>query len=214
MITREDDAPPIVCVIHASLRRAASRPEVAERMNRLQGRAVLRSTVGPQAATIDFARGSVHVTHGVAADADLVISGDLDTMGRPAIAQAEGEPASPAIRGSPSVSPRCWRRHRPETWPEAVDELWSWAEGQDGRPDLLRVVCTDDGVEHVVGEPGGSRVEVHGPAWALLGVFTGADHVGAAALEGRVRVVAELAVLSTFVGVLARFMLGDEGGRR
>jgi hypothetical protein len=213
VITREDDAPPLVCVIHASLRRAAARPEVAERMNRLQGRAVLRSTVGPQAATIEFARGAVHVTHGVAAGADLVISGDLDTMGRPGAPKPKVAGVARHPRFALGVA-KVLEDPPPGTWPEAVDEMWAWSEGQDGRPQLLRVVCTDDGVEHIVGEPGGSRVEVHGPAWALVGVFTGADHVGAAALEGRVRVVADLATLSTFVGVLSRFMLGDEGGRR
>jgi hypothetical protein len=213
VITREDDAPPIVCVLHASLRRAASRPEVAEQMHRLRGRAVLRSTVGPQAATIDFSRGSVHVTHGVGADADLVISGDLDTMGRPGSPKPKVTGAARHPMFALGVA-KVLDTPPPETWPDDVDALWSWAEGRDGRPDLLRVVCTDDGVEHVVGEPGGSRVEVHGPAWVLQGVFSGADHIGAAALEGRVRVVSELAVLSTFVGVMARYMLGDEGERR
>ena len=80
-------------------------------------------------------------------------------------------------------------------------------------PGLLRVVCIDDGVEHVVGQPGGTTVEVHGPAWALVAVFTGADHLGAALIEGRVQAVADFGVMSTFIGVLTRFMLGEEGAR-
>ena len=98
-------------------------------------------------------------------------------------------------------------------WVGAVDELWSWAAGDPGRPGLLRVVCIDDGVEHVVGQPGATTVEVHGPAWALLSVFTGADHLGAALLEGRVQAVADFGLMSTFIGVLTRFMLGEEGDR-
>jgi hypothetical protein len=76
------------------------------------------------------------------------------------------------------------------------------------------VVCSDVGAERVVGRPGGTRVEVRGPAWALLAVFTGADHLGAAVMEGRVQVLADFAAVSRFVGVLTRYMLGDEGGGR
>jgi hypothetical protein len=44
-------------------------------------------------------------------------------------------------------------------------------------------------------------------------VFTGADHLGAALLEGRVQVLGDLPELSRFVGLLTRFMLGEDGGR-
>jgi hypothetical protein len=172
----------------------------------------LRSTVGPQAATIDFARGNVHISQGVARDAGVVIRADLETMGRP------GAP-KPKVTGAlrhPIFAfgvAKVLDAGTPGGWQTAVDDLWSWAAGRDGRPDLLRVVCSDDGVEHTLGAPGGTRVEVHGPAWALKGVFNGDDHLGAAMLEGRVRAVAEFAALTRFVGLLTHFMLGDEGAR-
>jgi hypothetical protein len=209
-ITQEEDAPPIVRILAASLRRAAARPDVAKRVGRLQGRVALRSTVGPQAATIEFSRGAVHVTHGVARNADLVIAGDLDTMGRPGAPKPKisGVARHPLLAVGVS---KVLDAPPPGGWPAAVDDFWSWAHDENGRPQLLRVVCTDDGGEHTVGQPGGSRVEVHGPAWALLAVFTGGDHLGAAVLEGRVQVVADFSELSRLVGVLTRYMLGDEG---
>jgi hypothetical protein len=209
LITLEDDAPPLVRILAASLRRTAARPGTARWIGRLRGRVALRSTAGPQAATIDFARGRVHVTRGVARDAGLVIRVDLETMGRP------GAP-KPKVAGAfrhPHFALGVAKvlGSAPADWQAAVDDLWSWGDGRGGQPQLLRVVCTDDGTEHVVGTPGGTRVEVHGPAWALKGVFNGDDHLGAAVLEGRVQAVADLAELSRFVGLLTHFMLGDEG---
>jgi hypothetical protein len=210
-ITQEEDAPPIVRILAASLRRAAVRPDVAKRVGRLRGRVALRSTVGPQAATIEFARGAVHLTHGVARDADLVIAGDLDTMGRPGAPKPKvtGAARHPLLAlGVGKVLDAPPRGG----WRAAVDDLWSWAHDEHGLPQQLRVVCTDAGDgEHVVGQTGGSRVEVHGPGWALLAVFTGGDHLGAAVLGGRVQVVADFPTLSRFVGVLTHYMLGDEG---
>ena len=65
MVTWERDAPPMVRMLGSSLRRAAARPDLAVRMRRLRGRVALRSTAGPQAVTIRFDRGRVHLTHGV-----------------------------------------------------------------------------------------------------------------------------------------------------
>jgi hypothetical protein len=103
---------------------------------------------------------------------------------------------------------------RPGGWPAAVDELWEWARADTGRPQLLRVVATDDRHEHSVGQPGGSRVELHGPGWALQGVFTGADHLGAALVEGRLSAVGDFPALTRLVGVTTRFMLGEEPAAR
>jgi hypothetical protein len=73
----------------------------------------------------------------------------------------------------------------------------------------LRVVDTGDGSERVVGAPGGTSVEIHGPAWALLAIFTGNDHLAAAVLEHRVQIVADFPALSRFTGLISTLMLGE-----
>ncbi len=70
-------------------------------------------------------------------------------------------------------------------------------------------MCTDDGEERTLGRAGGTSVEMHGPAWALLNVFTGGDHLGAAILEQRLQCVADFPVMSAFVGVITRLMLDE-----
>ena len=170
----------------------------------------LRSTVRPQAATIDFASGRAGDTAS-APDVDVLIEGDLEAMGRPG-RRSPRSAARSAIRGSRWGSARSSTPVRPVAGGETRGAV-GLGEGDHGRPGLLRVVCRDDGREHILGRPGGSRVEVHGPEWALVGVFTGADHLGAALMEGRVQVVGDISALSRFVGVLTRFMFGEEEGR-
>jgi hypothetical protein len=211
-VTWEEDGPPIVRILGASLRRAAKQPRVAVEMCRLRGRVAVRSTVDPQSATIRFDRGSVHVTRGVASDAEIIVSADLSTMGRPGSRKPRVSGAIRHPRLAVGVS-RVLDAPSPGGWPAAVDELWEWARADDRRPQRLRVVDTDDGREYIVGELGGIEVEVHGPGWALLGVFTGADHLGAALVEGRVRAVGDFPALTRLVGVTTCFMLGEEPAR-
>jgi hypothetical protein len=208
-ITTDDDAPPIVRILAATLRRTAAQPSLASQLDKMSGVVALRSIKDPQAATIRFDKGAVRVATGVADDADVVISADLDTMGRP------GAP-KPKVKGAARHLPLALAVSKvldppvPGGWRGAARELWTWAEGQRGRPDRMRVVCTDDGGELELGEGGGTTVEVHGPAWALTAALTGGDHLGAAVLEGRLKVVASLPVMSEMVGLMTALMLGEE----
>jgi hypothetical protein len=207
-ITLEDDAPPIVRILGGTLRRAAAQPKLARTMDRMTGRVALRSTVDPQAATIAFDRGNVRVTHGVDPNADVVISADLNTMGQPGAAKPKVKGAARhlglALRISKVLEPPT-----PGGWAGAAQDFWVRAADQPGTPDQLRVVCTDDGEQRMFGRDGGTIVEMHGPAWCLLNLFTGGDHLGAAILEHRVQTVADFPVLSAFVGVITRLMLDE-----
>ena len=207
-ITLEDHGPPIVHILGGTLRRAAAQPKLAKRMDKMRGRVALKSTTDPQAATISFDKGTIHVTHGVAPDADVVISADLNTMGRPGAPKPKVKGAARHLGFALGVS-KVLDPPTPGGWVGAVEEFWPRAASEPGRPDLLRVVCTDDGKEITVGQAGGTTVELHGPAWALLAVFTGGDHLAAAVLEQRVQIVADTPALSRFVGVITRLMLGE-----
>lgn len=208
-ITLEDHGPPIVRILGGTLQRAAAQPKLARRMDKLKGRVALRSTTDPQSATIHFANGRVSIEHGVHPDADVVISADLNTMGRP------GAP-KPKVKGALThlgLALGVAKVLDPPTrggWRGAVDEFWRWAADKPGKPDQLRVVCTDDDTDHVVGQPGGSTLEIHGPAWALINVFTGGDHLGAALIEQRVQMVGDIPTASPFIGVVTKRMLGEQ----
>lgn len=208
-ITTEHDAPPIVLILATTLRRANAHPSLASQLEKMSGSVALASTTDPQAATMHFDKGAVRVTSGVDADADVVITLDLNTMGQP------GAP-KPKVKGAarhPALALAVSKVLEPPVtggWRGAARELWGWAAGKRGCPDQIKVVCTDDGGEVVLGQAGGTSCELHGPAWALIGVLTGGDHLGAAVLEGRVKGVASLPVMSRFVGLMTALMLGEE----
>jgi hypothetical protein len=206
----EDDAPPIVKILAVTLRRAAAQPKLARQLDRMRGSVALKSTSDPQAVTIRFAKGDVSLSHGVAPDADVVIALDFNTMGQPG---ASGPKVTGAAR-HPLLAFGVSKVLEPPViggWAGAAESFWEWSAGRKGRPGYLRVVCTDDGGERTFGDAaGGTTIEIHGPAWALVNVFTGGDHLGAAVLEHRVQAVADFPVLSEVVGLATSLMLGDE----
>jgi hypothetical protein len=208
-ITLEDDPVPIVRVLGVTLGRAAANPALAQTMDGMQGRVVLRSTTDPQAVTVTFAKGHVTVAHGADPGAELTISADLETMGHP------GAP-KPKVKGAvshPKLALAASKVLDPPVeggWRGAAHDFWAWAGGRAGCPPSLRLVCTDEGGELHVGAPEGDGFEIHGPAWALTAVLTGQDHVGAAALAGRVQAVGDFPTLNRLVGLLTRRMLGDD----
>ncbi|HEX7166774.1 MAG TPA: hypothetical protein VF230_07325 [Acidimicrobiales bacterium] len=219
-ITLEDDAPPIVRIVGVTLRRAAADPSLAATIDQMQGTIALRSTKDPQAATITFRRGDVFVRHGVAPDADIVISADLETMGRPGAPKPKVKGAVPHPKLALAVA-KVLDPPVKDGWRGAVREMWEWAGARPPhvawRPAALRVVCTDggpDGGELVFGDPAADlakgRFEVHGPAWALTAVFTGGDHLGAALVEGRIRGIGDFPTMNRMVGLLSCLMLGDD----
>ena len=208
-IRLEEDAPPIVRVLGVTLRRAAADPNLASTLDGMHGRVALRCTVDPQAATITFARGAVDVRQGADPDADVTIEADLNTMGRPGAAKpkVKGAVAHPklALAVSKVLDPPVHGG-----WRGAAAEFWSWAEHRPGRPPSLRVVRTDgEGGEVVLGEPNRRGFELHGPEWALIAVLTGGDHLGSAAIEGRVKGVGSFATMNRMVGLVTQRMLGE-----
>jgi hypothetical protein len=208
-IELEADAPPIVRILGVTLRRAAAQAPLAARMDRLHGRVALRSTVDPQAATIHFDRGRITVSHGVDPQADVVISADLNTLGRPGAPKPRVQGALRHLRLALNVG-KVLDPPVERGWAGAADEFWAWAQGRRGCPEAIKIVCTDDGTERSYGPPRSPDFEVQGPGWALTAMFTGGDHLGAAIVEGRLQGVGELPVVSEFVGLVTARMLGED----
>ena len=205
-ITLEDDPPPIVRVLGVTLRRAAANRSLAETIDRLEGKVALRSTKDPQAATIHFDRGAVTIRHGVATDADLVISADLDTMGHP------GAP-SPKVKGvarHPKLALAMSKVLDPPLeggWRGEAERMWRAIDGPT-RPGRLHLVCTDEHDELVLGDAD-PTVELHAPAWVLAAVLSGGDHPGTAMFERRLRIVGDLPTVNRLYGLMGRRMLGE-----
>ena len=207
-VTVEDDPVPIVLVLAATVRRAARDAKLAAAMRSAKGSVAMRSTVDPQAATIRFADGRVHVTRGVAADAGIVISVDVNAMSDP-------NPPKPKVEGiarHPKLALLAAKVLEPPhgTWAEEAQRFWAFAAGHPGVPTGMRVVCT--GPEASRGEitlgDATAPFEVHGTEHALLNVFTGNSVLGEDLFAGKVQAVGSFAHLAELTGRSLAWMLG------
>jgi len=206
-VVPEDDATPLVKIIGATLRRALARPENVSRAANLDGVFALQSEHDPQAVTMRFSAGRVALTHGIAPDADVVVTVDLDHMSGP-------DAKKPKVRGA--------LRHPkfalgvsklldtpPGSWQEHAQQFWGFANGAPGMPERLRVVCLDDHSALDLGSQDGSLYEIHGTADALIAIFSGNSVFGQDLLDGKVYAVGEMKHASILTGQSIAWMMWE-----
>jgi hypothetical protein len=207
-VVLEPDATPLVRIIATTLRDSASDADVARKAERLRGVFALRSEKDPQAVTMRFDRGRVALTHGVAPDAQVVVTVDLDNMSGPDAPKPKARGAFRHLRFALGVSKLLEPKARP--WPEHVHAFWAFAGDRRGMPERLRVVCLDDGAAVDVGtgtEEPASCYEIHGSALALVSIFSGNSVFGQDLLEGKVYAIGSLQHASVLTGSFLEWMM-------
>jgi hypothetical protein len=203
----EPDPVPIVLILAATLRRAARTPKLAAAIGRINGNVALRSTTDPQAATMRFGNGGVMVVRGVADDTDVAILADLNTM-------SDEHPPKPKVRGAArhlklalTVGKLLDPPHG--TWQQEAERFFAFAIERPRVPRSMRVVCTDDGSEIMLGDGGTAAYELHGSEHALLNVFLGNTVLGQDLLDGKLFAVGKLAHLAELTGRSLAWTLGQ-----
>ncbi len=202
----EPDPVPIVLILAATLRRAARTPKLASAIGNVKGNVALKSTTDPQSATMRFGNGGVTVVRGVSDDTDVLIAADLNTM-------ADENAPMPKIVGAarhPKLALTVGKLLEPPhgTWQEEAKRFFEFAIQKPGVPRSIRVVCTDDGSEVVLGDPP-LAYELHGSEHALLNVFLGNTVLGQDLLDGKLFAVGKLAHLAELTGRSLAWMLGQ-----
>ncbi len=201
-ITTEADPTPLVRLLAGTLRRASS-TSVAGRLARMKGVACIRSLDDPQAATIRFVRGDIHLVHGVADDVQVSIAMDLENDGLPGAPKPVVEGAARHPRLALSLS----KVLDPPVpgWQALADSFWRDIDGHPNLPSKVLVVATDSGEKHALGDGTDTPFEVHGPSDRLTKVFTGAAFLAEEAQAGRMHVSGSLAGLIglTQAGILS-----------
>ncbi|MGZ6962168.1 MAG: hypothetical protein ACXVLM_20930 [Ilumatobacteraceae bacterium] len=202
----EPDPVPIVLILAATLRRAARTPRLATAISNAKGNVALSSTVDPQAATMRFGNGGVTVVRGVSNDADVVISADINKL-------SDEKPPKPKVTGAArhlklalTVSKLLEPPHG--TWQEEAQRFFTFASAHPGVPKSMRIVCTDDGSELVLGDAP-AEYELYGSEHALLNVFCGNSVIGQDVLDGKLQGVGKLAHLAELTGRSLAWMLGQ-----
>ena len=200
----EDDPTPIVLIVGATLRRAEQTPRLAALMAKAKGNVALRSSVDPQAATIRFGGGRVLVERGVATDTDVTISVDVNRMSdldapKPKISGALTHLRLALTAGKVLDPPS-------ERWQVEARRFWEFAGTHPGVPKGVRVVCTDDNTEFLLG---GAPVdyEIFASAHQLTVLFTGGSVLGQDLLEGKIHAVGTLAHMAELTGRTLAWMM-------
>jgi len=203
-VTTEDDPTPIVRVLATTIRRSAETPSHERAIARMRGTLVFRSAHDPQAATIRFDRGSVHLVRGAAEQAKLVITADLALMNepdapKPRVVGAEAHLLF-ALGASKALEPRYG------TWQEEAVRFWAHCKDVPGMPSGLVAHCLDDGTEVTLGIA--PQCEVHASAFELRNLFCGNTTVGERAFAGKVFAVGPLNYLAVLTGAGLHYSLG------
>lgn len=200
----ESDPVPIVRIMATTLRRAAADPKLRQVLERMHGVAALKSATDPQAATMRFDRGTIHVERGVGADAGVIVEVDFATMN-------DAAPPKPKLRGAARHAQFALALGKvldpPKgTWREAGQRFWEFAASHPGMPAALEVVNLDNGERILLGG-GEPRAELHASAHWLTVVLSGNSVLGEDILAGKVQFVGSLAHLATLTGRSIELML-------
>ncbi len=194
LVTTEADALPIVKVVAALFRRSLALAGVASRTARVKGVAVLKSATDPQAVTIRLLGDRIEVERGVAANAAVVITADLnDSSVKPKLEGAARHPALALTVGKllePPIGP--WRV-----------ETKRFMEAALKRPDCpkpIRVNATDDGTHDQYGGDGQPAIDIYGASDDLASSMAGSSLLVEAVLREDVSLIGDLRDLSILTG--------------
>ena len=202
VIQVDDDAPPVVRGVAATLRRAERDPKLVPHLQRMKGVLALRSSVDKQAVTARFDGGRVRLSAGVAGDADVVITLDFDDpASKPKVTGAARHPVL-ALGASKVLEPPTG------TWQEEAQAFWAFAKDAPRMPSAVKVTATDEGAVLVLGE-GEPVYEIEGPAAALTSVFAGGSVFGEDLLHGKVFAIGTLEHASVLTGRSIAWVMGE-----
>lgn len=197
-MTTEDDPTPLVLILANTVRRAAAaRPKLIAGMS---GVAAVCSANDAQAVTLRFDRGDVHLSHGRAQDAGVVITLDLEQDGLPDAPKPKVEGALRHLRFALALD-KVLDPPLP-TWQVAAEEFWRRTSQRPSMPPALRII-DETGAELVVGDDSAGAYEITGTADRLAKMFVGSAFLLEEAQHGRMHVRGSLgeSVVVTMAGL-------------
>jgi hypothetical protein len=205
-VVLEDDPTPLVRIIATTLGQSMTDPDVARKAANLKGVFALQSAKDPQAVTMRFASGRVDLARGVADDAQVVVTVDLDNMSGP-------DAPKPKVRGALrhpkfalGVSKLLDADKRP--WTAHADAFFAFAAAEPDMPAHTRVVCLDTGeTRDFGGTDAAAEYEIHGSGDALTSLFSGGSVFGQELLDSKIYAVGSLRHTSILTGQSIAWMM-------
>ena len=213
-VVLEADATPLVRIIATTVRASMRDAGVERKAERLRGVFALRSAKDKQAVTMRFSRGRVDLARGVAPDAQVVVTVDLDNMSGPDAPKPKVSGAARHPLFALGVSKLLEPAARP--WSAHARDFWTFASDRERMPERLTVVCIDDGAVLELGDTAAADADadlehyaIHGSADALVSIFSGNSVFGQDLLDGKVYAVGSLEHASVLTGGFLAWMMRD-----
>ncbi|NOX30210.1 MAG: hypothetical protein GXP35_09200 [Actinobacteria bacterium] len=203
LVETETDALPIVKVVAALFRRSLSVPGVASRTARVKGVAALKSATDPQAATFRLLGDRIEVERGVATDAAVVITADLnDSSVKPKVEGAARHPALALTVGKllePPIGP----------WRVETKRFMEAALKRSDCPKPIRVNVAGDATYEQYGGDGQPAIDIYGASDQLASSMAGSSLLIESVLAEDVSIIGDLRDLSTLTGYGIANLFGE-----
>jgi hypothetical protein len=202
-VVLEQDPVPIAKIMGAQLRRALTHPDILKTATSMRGSFALRSTTDPQQVTVALARDRMTLTRGIANDAGIIIHIDFRTNDS---TKVDGRWRHPlfALKVAKLLKPPTPK------WTDAAKRFWELVHAQSGMPGTVKLVCTDDDREYVMGD-GHIDVEIYGAASNLVRLLNGSMVFMEGAYRGEIKILASLEHTAVLTEVSKKHMMGELG---
>ena len=202
VIEVEDDPVPIVKIIAAQFRRSMRHPEFVKVARRFNGTFALASTTDPQAVTVRGSGGRLSLAHGVADDAKIVVRLDFN--------KPDEEPTVDGLWRHPLLALGVGKlmENYDKSWTDSAARFWERAHHVPRMPAAIRLRCTDDNRELILGE-GAPQVLLEGTEKQLTELLSGSTVFVLAVMEGKVKIDGSLEHLTILSEVTKDMMLGE-----
>ena len=168
----------------------------------LNGTFALASTVDPQAVTVTGKAGRLHLKHGIAPEAGLIIRLDFNKPDE-----------SPSIQGlwrHPLLALKVDKLMKTydTDWADCATRFWNMSAHYRGMPKAIHLRCTDTPGELTLGS-GEPEVKIEGAAGNLCELLSGGTILVLAVMEGKVRIVGSMEHLTILSEVTKDMLLGE-----
>jgi len=204
-ISTEPDPTPLVKIFANKFRKALTDAKFANYVRNFHGSFALASLKDPQSLTIIVGNGKISITHGIAANAEIIIRMDFD------------KPVKPKIEGlfrHPMLALRISKLLQfPETnWADAATGFWDCNSTYPGMPGNIKIHCIDEDRDFILGDlptDGNPDMHISGKGIDIADVFSGGSVFVQALMTGRIKSIASFEHTVVLSDVTVQTLLGE-----
>jgi hypothetical protein len=198
----ENDPCPLVKILANKINNASDNPAFIENVRRTQGCFALKSNTGPQSLTIDIKGSTISLFSGIKARAKVIIHTSIDGSG-PQKTKVENLWKHPLL----AINIGRLLQFPKPSWVDSANTFWDKNKDYSGMPRGIKLECTDDAQEHILGE--NPEATISGTANNLREVLSGEAVFVQSGIKGTLNSEMSFEHLVILSDVTLQMLLGD-----